>query len=152
MSLRAGYPPSTRIRFPWLFILLKFFELHFAGKDPMTSMIYSVIFIARPDAYPMGNKFPCQQTSKTAKLDPSMGFDKITRSRWEVILENKHTDAVMTIEELAEYLKISTSTLYKYAQQGRIPAVKLGKHWRFSKLAIDQFLENNPYASITKKR
>ena len=69
----------------------------------------------------------------------------------EVILDNEQSDAVMTIEELAEYLKISTSTLYKYAQQGRIPAVKLGKHWRFSKLAIDQFLENNPNTSITKK-
>lgn len=52
-------------------------------------------------------------------------------------------DAVLTIEELAEYLKISKSTLYKLAQEGRIPAQKVGKHWRFRKAAIDRWLEES---------
>lgn len=52
--------------------------------------------------------------------------------------------AVLTIEELAEYLKISKSTLYKLAQEGRIPGQKVGKHWRFRKDAIDRWLERTP--------
>jgi excisionase family DNA binding protein len=48
--------------------------------------------------------------------------------------------SVFTIEELAEYLKISKSTLYKLAQEGGIPGQKVGKHWRFHKDAIDQWL------------
>ena len=54
------------------------------------------------------------------------------------------SDAVLTIDELAEYLKISKSTLYKLAQDGRIPAQKVGKHWRFRKAAIDRWLDESP--------
>lgn len=49
--------------------------------------------------------------------------------------------AILTIEELAEYLKISKSTLYKLAQERRIPGQKVGRHWRFRKDVIDRWLE-----------
>ena len=48
--------------------------------------------------------------------------------------------SVLTIDELAEYLKISKSTLYKLAQEGSIPSQKVGKHWRFPKDAVDEWL------------
>jgi excisionase family DNA binding protein len=48
---------------------------------------------------------------------------------------------VLTIEELAVYLKISKSTLYKLVREGRIPSQKIGRHWRFRKGAIDHWLE-----------
>mgnify|MGYP000999267788 CR=1 FL=1 len=35
--------------------------------------------------------------------------------------------SVLTIDELAEYLKTSKSTLYKLAQEGSIPGQKVGK-------------------------
>lgn len=50
-------------------------------------------------------------------------------------------DPVFTIDELATYLKVSKSTLYKLAQERRIPGQKVGKHWRFRKAAIDRWLE-----------
>jgi excisionase family DNA binding protein len=48
--------------------------------------------------------------------------------------------SVLTIDELSDYLKISKSTLYKLAQEGSIPGQKVGKHWRFPKDAVDQWL------------
>lgn len=48
---------------------------------------------------------------------------------------------VLTIPELAEYLKISASTLYKLAQEGKVPGQKVGKHWRFHRGAIDEWLQ-----------
>ncbi len=48
---------------------------------------------------------------------------------------------VLTIDELAAYLKISKSTLYKLVREGKIPSQKIGKHWRFRKGAIDHWLE-----------
>lgn len=48
----------------------------------------------------------------------------------------------MTLEELANYLKISKSTVYKLTQEGRIPGQKLGKQWRFGKQAIDDWLSH----------
>ena len=49
---------------------------------------------------------------------------------------------VLTIDELADYLRISRSTLYKLAQEGRVPCQKVGRHWRFRKQAIDRWLED----------
>jgi excisionase family DNA binding protein len=44
--------------------------------------------------------------------------------------------ALMTIQQAAEYLQLSRETLYKYAQSSRVPAVKVGRHWRFSRSAL----------------
>jgi excisionase family DNA binding protein len=52
--------------------------------------------------------------------------------------------AVLTIDELVDYLRIPKSTLYKLAQEGKIPARKVGRHWRFRKEAIDRWLEQLP--------
>lgn len=49
-------------------------------------------------------------------------------------------DDVLTIDELATYLKVSKSTLYKLAQEGKIPGQKVGKHWRFHRDVIEQWL------------
>ena len=46
---------------------------------------------------------------------------------------NDTLDNVLTIEELAIYLKISKSTLYKLVREGKIPSQKVGRHWRFRK-------------------
>lgn len=51
---------------------------------------------------------------------------------------------VLTIEDLADYLKISKSTLYKLVREGSIPCQKVGKHWRFHKDAIDSWLKQQP--------
>ncbi|HBG75204.1 MAG: DNA-binding protein [Chloroflexi bacterium GWD2_49_16] len=48
---------------------------------------------------------------------------------------------IMNISETAQYLRISSSSLYKLAQEGRIPCQKVGRHWRFRKEAIDHWLE-----------
>lgn len=52
---------------------------------------------------------------------------------------------VMTIEEASKYLRIPLSSLYKLAQDKKIPCQKVGRHWRFRKEAIDRWLEQqNP--------
>jgi excisionase family DNA binding protein len=59
--------------------------------------------------------------------------------------------AVLTIDELAEYLRIPKSTLYKLAQEGKIPAQKVGRHWRFRKEAIDRWLGHSRAASDAER-
>ena len=48
--------------------------------------------------------------------------------------------AVLTIEDLAAYLQISKSTLYKLAQEGALPGLKVGRNRRFHPAAIDRWL------------
>lgn len=47
---------------------------------------------------------------------------------------------IMTLEEVAKYLKMKPQTIYLWAQRGNIPAVKLGKEWRFRRDVIDEWL------------
>ena len=49
-------------------------------------------------------------------------------------------DNIMTLEEVAKYLKMKPQTIYTWAQKGNIPAAKLGKEWRFRKDLIDEWL------------
>lgn len=48
---------------------------------------------------------------------------------------------IMNIEGLSKYLDISKSTLYKLAQEGKLPGQKVGKHWRFRKETVDKWLD-----------
>src|ERR1700722_5550518 len=48
---------------------------------------------------------------------------------------------ILTAQELSSYLKITTTTIYKLAQQGKLPSFKIGSEWRFKKELIDRWLE-----------
>ncbi len=52
------------------------------------------------------------------------------------------TKDVLNINKLANYLDIPKSTIYKLVREGRIPAQKVGRHWRFHKATIDVWLGN----------
>ncbi len=62
----------------------------------------------------------------------------------------ENQDNVLTIDELAAYLKISKSTLYKLAQTGEVPGQKVGKHWRFRRDIIDQWLADSKQTTKRK--
>ena len=47
---------------------------------------------------------------------------------------------ILTTQELAEYLKLTEVTIYKYANEGKIPGSKIGSRWRFDKDKIDELL------------
>ncbi len=55
-------------------------------------------------------------------------------------MENE-LDNVLTIEELSIYLKIPKSTLYKLVREGKVPSQKVGRHLRFHRESIDEWLK-----------
>ena len=52
-------------------------------------------------------------------------------------------DEIMTLEEVAKYLKLRPQTIYIWAQNNKIPAAKLGKEWRFKKSVIDKWFNQH---------
>ena len=46
----------------------------------------------------------------------------------------------MITKELADYLKLHAITICKYAANGQIPAMRIGRVWRFDKEAIDAWI------------
>ena len=49
-------------------------------------------------------------------------------------------DEILTIDEVAIYLKASKRTVYRLAADGRLPAFKLGGTWRFRRGDLDQWI------------
>lgn len=52
---------------------------------------------------------------------------------------NSAEKEIMTTQEVAEYLRLNEATIYKLAQSGEIPAVKVGGIWRFRRDLIDEW-------------
>jgi len=59
------------------------------------------------------------------------------------------TEKYMTVEEVAKYLQLHTQTVSRMAQRGDLPAVKIGRHWRFRKDTLDAFLEEQAAKMLT---
>jgi PTS system nitrogen regulatory IIA component len=51
-------------------------------------------------------------------------------------------DDILTIEEVAKYLRVSERTVYDWAQKGEIPAGKIGTVWRFKKMEIEKWVND----------
>jgi excisionase family DNA binding protein len=51
------------------------------------------------------------------------------------------TDQIMDIKEVSRYLKIKEQTVYHLAQQGKIPALKIGGQWKVKKEHIDMLFD-----------
>jgi len=48
---------------------------------------------------------------------------------------------LLTVEEVAEMLRINKSTVYRMAKQGRLPATRVGRQWRFRESVLDGLLD-----------
>jgi excisionase family DNA binding protein len=47
---------------------------------------------------------------------------------------------ILTIDQVVAYLSLPKSTVYKLTREGVIPATKVGRHWRFSRRRIDEWI------------
>lgn len=52
-------------------------------------------------------------------------------------------DEIMTIEEVAKFLKLKPQTIYTWAQNEKIPAAKIGKEWRFRRDLVDAWFDQH---------
>jgi excisionase family DNA binding protein len=59
---------------------------------------------------------------------------------------------LMTVEEVAEYLKVTTKTIYRMLQKGEIPATKVGHLHRFIKSDINDWLRKGGTNGLTSEK
>lgn len=50
------------------------------------------------------------------------------------------TDQILTVKEVAEYLKVNERTIYRLSIEKKIPAFRVGSSWRFRKDEIDGWI------------
>ncbi|MCQ2598013.1 MAG: PTS sugar transporter subunit IIA [Treponema sp.] len=58
---------------------------------------------------------------------------------------------ILTIEEVAKYLRVSERTVYDWAQKGEIPAGKIGTVWRFKKTEVENWVNARLSSDLQKQ-
>ena len=61
-------------------------------------------------------------------------------------------DEIMTLPEVADYLKVAERTLYRLAASKKIPAFKVGGAWRFTKSDIEAWIRSQVADESAKKK
>jgi excisionase family DNA binding protein len=51
---------------------------------------------------------------------------------------------ILTVDEAGDLLRIPCSTVYKLAKLGKIPAQKVGRHWRFNRATLINWIAAQP--------
>ena len=49
------------------------------------------------------------------------------------------SDEILTLKEVAKYLKLAEKTAYRLAAEGKLPGFKVGGSWRFRRDELDKF-------------
>ena len=78
---------------------------------------------------PLRNKIPC--------------FSRVRSIIYHRFKDNKGGSIVahiMTTKEMAKYLKLHAITICKLSKEGKIPAIQIGRVWRFDKVVIDEWI------------
>lgn len=59
---------------------------------------------------------------------------------------------IMTVKEVALYLKMKPVTIYKLAKEGKIPAFRVASFWRFKKDLIDKWLSDESKKNLANMK
>ncbi|PTO79140.1 methylation-associated defense system helix-turn-helix domain-containing protein MAD1 [Vibrio splendidus] len=51
------------------------------------------------------------------------------------------TDQILTLQEVAEYLKLAEKTAYRLTAEGKLPGFKVGGSWRFKREDLEAWIE-----------
>ncbi len=60
------------------------------------------------------------------------------------------TSEILTADDVCAYLKIPRSTLYKLSKDKIIPAFRVGRHWRFKKEKLEEWLEGQAKEGVKR--
>ena len=61
--------------------------------------------------------------------------------------QTHQTDPLWTVVDVARYLRVETETVRIMARDGKLPAIKVGRLWRFHRSSIQEYLKNLQKAS-----
>ena len=56
--------------------------------------------------------------------------------------------SIMTVHDVASYLRLSEAKVYRLAKEGSVPSFRLGKSWRFRKDMIDEWTKKKTQQTI----
>jgi len=56
-------------------------------------------------------------------------------------------ETLLNVREVADFLRVNATTIYTWARQGQLPAIKVGRSWRFRQSDLETWLDENRQGS-----
>jgi excisionase family DNA binding protein len=66
-------------------------------------------------------------------------------------LKGKCVERILTLPEVAEFLRVAEKTVYQLAQRGELPVFKVGGMWRFRATAVEPWIDRRTGAAAGKR-
>jgi excisionase family DNA binding protein len=83
-------------------------------------------------------KFPNHGTDITSTMNNALSASTTIQPN-----SGSSTDGeILTVMDVAQFLRVPKSTVYKLARVGELPASKIGKHWRFLRRDIHEWMHS----------
>jgi excisionase family DNA binding protein len=57
---------------------------------------------------------------------------------------------IMTVDEVAAYLHVHPSTIYRLLKQHKLPAFRMGSDWRFARSAVEQWMKERTQTDVAE--
>ncbi len=71
-----------------------------------------------------------------------MNSDLVASTATQLEASTMRDGEILTVMEVAKFLRVPKSTVYKLARVGELPASKIGKHWRFLRRDIHEWMHS----------
>ena len=71
-------------------------------------------------------------------MNSDVSAETVTQSETDATRDGE----ILTVMEVARFLRVPKSTVYKLARGGELPASKIGKHWRFLRRDIHEWMHS----------
>lgn len=62
------------------------------------------------------------------------------------------TPDLMTVQELAEFLRVGRATIYRLLRQEKLPGFRVGAEWHFDRAVIERWLREAEHSTSVRKR
>lgn len=82
-------------------------------------------------------EFPRTAAGIHANLDPDARVDDLMK---RTLMRQTETRNVLTVAEVAEILRVHSTTIYRLVKRGELPGFKLGGNWRINRASLDLWL------------
>ena len=83
-------------------------------------------------------KFPNRSTDITSTMNNALSASTTIQPSSGLSAEGE----ILTVADVAQFLRVPKSTVYKLARVGELPASKIGKHWRFLRRDIHEWMHS----------
>ncbi len=83
-------------------------------------------------------KFPSGYADTSLVMNSDVSAETATQSETDATRDGE----ILTVMEVARFLRVPKSTVYKLARGGELPASKIGKHWRFLRRDIHEWMHS----------